>query len=211
MEQSREKRQQLRCAFKQNSRWNSTRAIRFGQFDRTQRTLRIKNIGKGMGLEGGGFGGEGALESSKVELLRKRLLKAKHFWIGEVAIELSGKINGGINEFEKLFEIFLLRDQRILELFESERSAHLRLMKARLTLGSISSRFIFVMSWVVRIVPPGTIISDPDHYWIWAGKIKPLDRGFIFLTMKYSAIHFSHDTLDTETATTKHHGWKSWL
>ena len=38
-----------------------------------------ENIGKGMGLEGGGFGGEGALESSKVELLRKILLKAKHF------------------------------------------------------------------------------------------------------------------------------------
>ena len=48
-----------------------------------------------MDLEGGGFGGEGALESSKVELFRKRLLKAKHFWIGEVAIELLGNIKGG--------------------------------------------------------------------------------------------------------------------
>ena len=49
-------------------------------------------------------------------------------------IELSGKIKGGINELEKLLEILLLWDQRILELFESGRSAHFRLMKARLTL-----------------------------------------------------------------------------
>ena len=55
-----------------------------------------------MGLEGGGLWGEGALESSKVELFQKRLLKAKHLWIGEVVIELSVKIKGGINELEKL-------------------------------------------------------------------------------------------------------------
>ena len=49
-------------------------------FDRTQRTLRVENIGKGIGLEDGGFGGGGALESSKVELFRKRLLKAILNW-----------------------------------------------------------------------------------------------------------------------------------
>ena len=101
--------------------------------ERMQWTLRIENIGKGMGLEGGRLRGGGALEPSKVELFRKMLLKAKHFWIGEVAIELSGKIKGGINEFEKLFEILLLRDQRILVLFISERSAQFRMMKACLT------------------------------------------------------------------------------
>ena len=50
---------------------------------------------------------------------------------GEVAIELLGKIKRGIKELEKLFKMFLVRDQRILVLFESERSAHLRLMKAK--------------------------------------------------------------------------------
>ena len=54
-------------------------ALVTSSFERTQWTLRVENIGKGMGLEGGGFGGGGALESSKVELFRKRLLKAKHF------------------------------------------------------------------------------------------------------------------------------------
>ena len=47
-------------------------------FERTHWTQRVENIGKGIGLEDGGFGGGGALESSKVELFRKRLLKAKH-------------------------------------------------------------------------------------------------------------------------------------
>ena len=71
-----------------------------------------------------------------------------------MAIELSGKIKGGINEFEKLFEILLLRDQRILVLFESERSAHFRLMKARLTLLIIRLvRFLADMKflWEVRV------------------------------------------------------------
>ena len=39
---------------------------------------------------------------------------------GEVAIELLGKIKRGIKELEKLFKMFLVRDQRILVLFESE-------------------------------------------------------------------------------------------
>ena len=107
-------------------------ALVTSSFERTRWTLRDENIGGGIGLVGGGLGGDGALESSKVELFRKRLLKAKHFSNGEVAIELSGKIRGGITDFEKLFEMFLLRDQRILLLFESERSAHFRLMKVRL-------------------------------------------------------------------------------
>ena len=54
-------------------------ALVTSSFERTQWTLRVENIGKGIGLEDGGFGGGGALESSKVELFRKRLLKAKHF------------------------------------------------------------------------------------------------------------------------------------
>ena len=53
-------------------------ALVTSSFERTQWTLRVENIGKGIGLEDGGFGGGGALESSKVELFRKRLLKAKH-------------------------------------------------------------------------------------------------------------------------------------
>ena len=40
-----------------------------------------------MKLEDRGFGGGGALESSKVEILHKRVLKAKHCSNGEVAIE----------------------------------------------------------------------------------------------------------------------------
>ena len=37
-----------------------------------------------------------------------------------MAIELSGKIKGGTNELEKLLEMLLLRDQRILGLLEPE-------------------------------------------------------------------------------------------
>ena len=47
--------------------------------------------------------------------------------------ESSGKIRRGIKESEKLIEILLARDQSVLVLFESERSAHFRLMKACLT------------------------------------------------------------------------------
>ena len=43
-------------------------ALVTSRFDRTQWTLRVEIIGGGIGLEGGGFGGGGALESSKVEL-----------------------------------------------------------------------------------------------------------------------------------------------
>ena len=109
-------------------------ALVMSSFDRARRTRRIEKMGKGIKLVGGGFGGGGALESSKVELFWKRVLKAKHFSNGEVATESSGKIRGGIKEFEKLLEILLVRDQSILVLFESERSAHFCLMKTCLTL-----------------------------------------------------------------------------
>ena len=39
-----------------------------------------------------------------------------------MAIESSDKIKGGTNELEKLLEILLLRDQRILGLFKSKSS-----------------------------------------------------------------------------------------
>ena len=85
-----------------------------------------------MGVDGGGLGGKGALESSKVELEAKKFKKAVAFSKGVVAIELFGKIKGGVEEWEKLLERFLVRDQSNLVLLDSERPAHLLLIKARL-------------------------------------------------------------------------------
>ena len=44
-------------------------ALVTSSFDRTRWTLLVENIGGGIKVEGGGLGGGGALESSKVELL----------------------------------------------------------------------------------------------------------------------------------------------
>ena len=55
-------------------------------------------IGGGMGEVGGGLGGKGALESSKVELFVNKFEKAIAFSTGVVAIELFGKIKGGVEE-----------------------------------------------------------------------------------------------------------------
>ena len=43
-------------------------ALLTSSFDKTRWTLRVEVIGGGIALEGGGLGGGGALESSKVEL-----------------------------------------------------------------------------------------------------------------------------------------------
>ena len=85
-----------------------------------------------MGEDGGGLGGKGALESSKVEFLLNMFEKAVAFSRGVVAIEESGSIKGGVEELEKLLEMFFVRDHRSFVLFDSERPAHFRLMKARL-------------------------------------------------------------------------------
>ena len=85
-------------------------ALFTSSFDKTQRTLRVEIIGKGFGLEGGG------LESSKVELFRKRLQKAKHFWIGEVATELSGNIKGGSMSLKNYWEYFYLGTKETITL-----------------------------------------------------------------------------------------------
>ena len=85
-----------------------------------------------MGVDGGGLGGKGALESSKVELKVNIFEKAIAFSTGVVAIELFDKIKGGVEEWEKLLERFLVRDQSNLVLLDSERPAHFLLIKARL-------------------------------------------------------------------------------
>ena len=129
-----------------------------------------------------------------------------------MAIELLGNIKGGINEFEKLLEILLLRDQRILELLESERSAHLRLMKARLTLLIIRLvRFLADMKflWEVRVgfcfqaryaLSLSSIASEQERSNHLAEAVDLVLRG-----MKLSIPAMT--TLDTESATTE----ASWL
>ena len=99
---------QLGSAFTQNARWNTiwTVSLSHIQLRQSMSDLMNRKYGRGIKLLGGGLGGGWALESPKVELFWKRVLKAKRFSNGEVATESLGKIRGGIKEFEKLLEIF---------------------------------------------------------------------------------------------------------
>ena len=64
----------------------------------------------------------GALESSKVKFSQKMLQKTKHISNGKV---VKDQVKSLIIELE-------VKDQRILLLFESERSVHFRFIKTRL-------------------------------------------------------------------------------
>ena len=68
------------------------------RFSKARWTRWVEIIGGGMGEEGGGLGGKGALESSKVEFLLNMFEKAVAFSRGVVAIVESGSIKGGVEE-----------------------------------------------------------------------------------------------------------------
>ena len=102
-----------------------------------------------------------------------------------MARELSGKIKGGINEFEKLFEKLLLWDQRVLVLVESERSARFRLMKAR--------RYEVFMRGTVRMLPTGPLRPFSLLHSIRTGAIEPFGRGCGFSATRNETLHSSHD------------------
>ena len=99
---------------------------------------------------------------------------------------------------EKLIEILLLTDQIILELFESEKSAHFRLIKARLdpsdnTLGLIPCSYEVSMRGGVRILLPGPIRPVPLLYSIRTRAIEPFGRGCGFSVTRNATLHSSHD------------------
>ena len=81
-------------------------------------------------LRGEGVGG-GLPKSSRVELDEKRRPKRLALSEGELATEPSERIRGGKPDLQKLLEIFLARDQKVLSVGDPRKTAHFILVKVR--------------------------------------------------------------------------------
>ena len=88
-------------------------------------------IRQGIGVDKGRVGRTGALESSKEELAENREPKRLAFSEGETAIEPSGRKRGGKLELQKLFNIGLAKDQKVLDVGLEDRRSLFLLTKER--------------------------------------------------------------------------------